>query len=254
LILGYPEKATAVAGKTLDRARALGLAFTTAFALDNEALLGILGADPQRAAAYADEALSHSVEYCLADFEQRARFVQGALLAQSGNPQQGIELMRSAIGAIERANTQNRRPLYLGHYAVAHASLGQPEVGLGLLDEAIQAADATNERFFEAELHRLRGEVLLQMGKADEAEAGLRRALKIAQRQSAHWWELRAATSLASHLRQVGYSLEAYSLLQPVYSRYTEGFDTTSLKEAKTLLDELQKLSGTRAQLAVGER
>ncbi len=254
LILGYPDQAAAVASRSLDRARALGLAFTTAFALDNEALFGILGADPQRATAHANEALTHSIEHCLAEFEHRARFVQGALLAQSGNAKQGIEFMRSAIGAIERTDTQNRRPLYLGHTAVAHASLGQPEVGLGLLDEAIQATETTNERFFEAEMHRLRGEMLLQVGKTDQAEAGLRRAVEIAQQQSAHWWELRAATSLARHLHQSGYPLEAYSLLQPVYSWYTEGFDTNTLQEAKTLLDELQNLSGTQAQLAVGER
>ena len=85
--------------------------------------------------------------------------------------------------------------------------------------------------------------MLLQLGKADQAEAGLRRALKVAQQQSAHWWELRAATSLARHLHQSGRSLEAFSLLQPVYGWYTEGFYTNSLKEAKTLLDDLQNLS-----------
>jgi class 3 adenylate cyclase/predicted ATPase len=254
LILGYPQQAAAVAGQALDRARALGLAFTTAFALDNEALFGVLGADLPRAAAHADETLTHSIEHTLADFEQRARFIQGALLALRGDPQQGIELMRNAIAAIERTKTQNRRPLYLGHFAAAHASLGQPEVGLGLLDEAIQTTKATGERFFEAELHRLRGTMLSTLGRTNEAEAALRRALTIAQQQQARWWELRAATSLARHLHQEGNSAEAYFLLQPVYSWFVEGFDTTPLKEAKTLLDELRDRSGTDTQLAVGER
>ena len=66
--------------------------------------------------------MTHSIEHCLADYEQRARFFQGALLAQSGDPQQGIELMRSAIAAVERTNAQNRRTLYLGHIASAHAN------------------------------------------------------------------------------------------------------------------------------------
>ena len=118
--------------------------------------------------------------------------------------------------------TQYRRTLYLGHFASAHASLGQPEVGLGLLDEAIQTAETTNERFFEAELYRLRGEMLLTLGKTGEAEAGLRRALTIAQQQQARWWELRAAASLARHWHDEGNSLEAYSLLQPVYSWFVE--------------------------------
>jgi predicted ATPase len=123
-----------------------------------------------------------------------------------------------------------------------------------LLDEAIQAAEATNERFFEAELHRLRGEILLMHGRTDEAEAELRRALTVAQRQQARWWELRAATSLARHWHKASKSLEAYSLLQPVYSWFVEGFDTIPLQEAKALLDELRDESGTQAQVAVGKR
>jgi predicted ATPase len=81
--------------------------------------------------------------------------------------------------------------------------------------------------------------MLLMLGRKDEAQAGLQCALTIAQQQQARWWELRAATSFARHLHQEDNSLEAYSLLQPVYNWFTEGFDTTCLKEAKTLLDEL---------------
>ena len=252
LLLGYPERAVAAAGQALARARNMGLAFTTALALDGEALLGALGADPQRAAAHADEAMVHSIEHSLADYEQRARFSQGALLAQSGNPQHGIELMHSAIAAIGRTNSVNRRTLYLGHSAAAHASLGQPEVGLDLLEEAIQTANKTNERFFEAELYRLRGEMLLTLGKKGEAEAGLRRALTIAQQQQARWWELRAATTLAKHWHNEGKYLEAYSLLRSVYGWFVEGFDTTPLKDAKALLGELRDLSGPHIQARQG--
>jgi predicted ATPase len=247
-ILGYPEQAAAIGGQALARARSMGLAFTTALALDGEALLGALGADLQRAAAHANEAVAHSIEHSLADYEERARFIQGALLAQSGDPQQGIELMHSAIAANERTTNRSRSTLYLGHSAAAHASLGQPEVGLALLDDAIQTAETTNERFFEAELHRLRGQMLLTLGRRGEAEAGLRRALTIAQQQQARWWELRAATSLAKHWHEEGKYLEAYSLLQPVYSWFVEGFDTADLKDAKALLDELRDLSGPQTQ------
>jgi predicted ATPase len=196
--------------------------------------------------------MAHSIEHSFPDYEQRARFIQGALLAQSGDPQHGIELMRSAITAIERTNSVNRRTLYLGHSAAAQASLGQPEVGVDLLDEAIQTADKINERFFEAELYRLRGKMLLTLGRRGEAEAGLRRALTIAQQQQARWWELRAATTLAKHWRDEGKYLEAYSLLQPVYGWFVEGFDTTSLKDAKALLGELRDLSGTQTQARRG--
>jgi predicted ATPase len=202
-------------------------------------------------AAHANEAMAHSIEHCLADFEQRARFAHGALLAQNGNLRQAIEFMRNAIAAIKRTNAQNRLPLYLGHCAAAYANLGQPEVGLGLLDQAIQAAETTNERFFEAELHCLRGEMLSTHGRTDEAEAELRRALTIAQQQQARWWELRAATSLARHWHKAGKSVEAYSLLQPVYCWFVEGFDTIPLQEAKALLDELGDRSGKGGGAAV---
>jgi class 3 adenylate cyclase/tetratricopeptide (TPR) repeat protein/ABC-type transport system involved in cytochrome c biogenesis ATPase subunit len=251
-ILGYPERAAAVAEQALARARTMGLAFTTALALDGEALLGALGANLQRAAAHADEAMAHSIEHSFPDYEQRARFIQGALLAQRGDPRHGIELMRSAITAIERTNSVNRRTLYLGHSAAAHASLGKPEVGVDLLDEAIQTADKIGERFFEAELYHLRGKMLLTLGKRGEAEAGLRRALTIARQQQARWWELRAATTLAKHWRDEGKYLEAYSLLQPVYGWFVEGFDTASLKDAKALLGELRDLSGTETQARQG--
>ena len=93
-ILGYPEQATATAGQALAHARSMRLAFTTAFALDGAALLGAFGADSERAAAHANELVSHSTEHSLADYVQRGRFIQGALLAQGGDPQLGIELMR----------------------------------------------------------------------------------------------------------------------------------------------------------------
>jgi predicted ATPase len=252
LLLGYPEQSAAAVGQALSRAQAMGLAYSTALALSHVAILGTIGCDPQRAAAYADKAIALSVEHGLASTGHRARFFRGALLAQAGDPQAGIELMRNAMAAAEGSAERNRRTLYLGHLASAHASLGQPEVGLDLLDEAVQTAEVTSEKLFEAELHRLRGEMLLMLGRRDEAEAGLRRALTIAQQQQARWWELRAATTLAKHWRDEGKYLEAYSLLQPVYGWFTEGFDTASLKDAKALLGELRDLSGTQTQARRG--
>jgi predicted ATPase len=244
LFLGYPAQASAAGEQAVSRARAMGLAFTTAMTLSQVAFLGTFGTDPRRAAAQADEAVTHSIKHGLAESEYRARFTQGALLAQNGDPQRGIELMRSAIAAAESSAVRTRRTLYLGHIAHAHATLGEPEVGLDLLHEAIQTAEITNERFFLAELYRLQANMLSALGKKGEAEAGLRRALTIAQQQQARWWELRAATGLAKHWHDEGKYREAYSLLQPVYSWFVEGFDTTDLKNAKALLDELRNLSG----------
>jgi predicted ATPase len=252
LLLGYPEQSATAVGQAVSRAQAMGFAYSTALALSHVAFLGTIGCDPQRAATHADEAIALSVEHGLASPGHRARFFRGALLAQNGDPQAGIELMRNAIAATEVSAERNRRTLYLSHIASAHASLGQPTVALDLLDEAIQTAEVTSEKFFEAELYRLRGEMLLTLGKRGEAEAGLRRALTIAQQQQARWWELRAATTLAKHWHDEGKYLEAYSLLQPIYAWFVEGFDTTPLKDAKALLGELRDPSGTQTQARRG--
>ena len=119
-----------------------------------------------------------------------------------------------------------------------------------LLNDAIQRVEGTNERFFAAELHRLRGKVLLALGRSEEAEAGLQLALTIARQQEARWWELRAATSLAKHWREQHKYRDAYALLQPVYSWFVEGFDTQDLKDARALLAELRHLAKVQTQPA----
>jgi tetratricopeptide (TPR) repeat protein len=240
LLLGYPDQSAAMAMQAVARARAMGLPFTTALALSHVAFLGLLGGDPGAAASYADETLACSMEHRLAIPEYESRFTQGALLAQSGNPQRGIELMRKAMAAAESSAAHCRRSMHLGHVAAAHANLGQPEVGLDVLDEAMRMAEASNERFFEAELYRLRGKMLLALNREDEAEVELRRALSIAEQQQAHWWELRAAATLAQHWRDAGKYLEAYSLLRPIYGLFIEGLATQSLQDAKVLLDGLE--------------
>ena len=243
--LGYPDQSADAAEKAESRARQIGRSFTIALTLGNIVVLGTIGGDARRALAHADEAISLSVDNEFAGIERRSRFFRGALLAQAGDLQPGIELMRSALAATERNSERNRRTLYLSQLASAHASLGELEVGKRLLDEGVELAEATGERFFEAELHRLRGAVLLELDRRSEAEAELQRALAIARQQQARWWELRASTCLAKHWRDEGKYAEATSLLEPIYSWFTEGSDTPDLKDAKGLLDQLRSLSGT---------
>ena len=244
LILGYPERAAAAAEQAESRARSLGLPFATALALSHMAVLGTIGCDPQRAAAHAEEAIAICAEHQFANTNHRAQFFRGALLAQRGDSQLGLELMHDAMVAAEENDERNRRTLYLCHFASAHGSIGQPEVGLDLLNEAIQTAEITSEKFFEAELHRLRGKMLLSLGDKAAAEIELQQALTIARRQQARWWELRAANDLARHWQDEGRHVEARSLLEPIYSWFVEGFDTSVLKTAKALLAELGDPSG----------
>jgi predicted ATPase/class 3 adenylate cyclase len=250
VMLGYPEQSVAASGQAISRARSLGLVWTIALSLSHAALLGILWGNDQLA-AYADEAAAYSAEHGLADPEHWARFCQGALLAQGGDPQRGVEVMREAMAAAASNANLTRRTFYLGHVASAHASGGEAHAGLAVLEQAFEIAEAKNERFFEAELHRLQGTMLSALGKEDEAEAALRRALTVARQQGARWWELRAATNLAKHLGNRGKRREAYSLLQPIYGWFGEGFDTRDLRDAKALLGELRDVSGpqTRAHL-----
>jgi len=252
LLLGYPEQCAAAVEQTISRAQTVAQAYAKALALSHLAFLGTIGSDAERAAVHADEAISLSTEHGLASPGNRARFFRGALLTQSGDPESGIELMRNALAATKATAEHNRRTLYLAYLASAHAKLGQPTIALELLDEAIQTAEMTSERFFEAELHRLRGETLLTLGNKGEAEAGLRRALTIAQQQQARWWELRAATSLAKYWRAEGKYAEACSLLDPVYNWFTEGFDSRDLKYAEALLADLRDLSGPQTQARRG--
>jgi class 3 adenylate cyclase/tetratricopeptide (TPR) repeat protein len=251
LLLGYPEQSAATTEAALVRARTLGRPFTTTLALSHAAFLGALGGDLQRATAHADEATALGLEHGLVVSENWARFCQGASLAQNGDPEHGIELMRSAMAASQSNAARLRWTLYLGHVAAAHVSLGQAEAGLILLDEAIQTAENTGESFFEAELHRLRANTLLSLGRRDEGESELHRALAIAQQQNARWWELRTAVSLARCLQGNGKCAEAYSVLQPVCDWFVEGLDSADLKQARTLLDELRKQSVPQGQNAV---
>ena len=109
----------------------------------------------------------------------------------------------------------------------------------GYLHEALALAERTGERYYEAELVRLKGELLLTQGQVDEAEASFQDAIEVARRQSAKSWELRSTTSLALLWQRQGQTGKARQLLSEVYGWFTEGFDTRDLQEAKQLLDEL---------------
>ncbi|MET4607572.1 class 3 adenylate cyclase/predicted ATPase [Bradyrhizobium sp. JR4.1] len=246
LVLGYPKQSTTIVERTETLARTREQSFTTALALGNIAVLGTIGGDAKRALAHADEAISLSIEHEFAAIERRARFFRGALLAQAGDLQVGIELMRSALAATYRNSERCRRTVYLGHLAFAHAQLGEPEVGLRLLDEGVQLAEATGERFFEAELHRLRGSINLILGRRDQAEVELKRAVAIARQQQARWWELRASICLARHWCNEGRYFEATSLAKPIYSWFTDGRDMPDLEDARNLVDELSSISAPK--------
>ena len=139
------------------------------------------------------------------------------------------------------------RPYWLALLAETYGKVGQTREGLSVLAEALAEVDTHGVHFCEAELHRLKGELLARSGatppehtsEASQAEACFLQALAIARRQQARSWELRAATSLGRLWQQQGKRVEARELLAPVYGWFTEGFDTLDLQEAKALLEAL---------------
>ena len=149
--------------------------------------------------------------------------------------------MRQGLVSYQATGAAVFRPYYLAFLAEAYGNVGQAGEGLTLLGEALAAVHKTGERFCEAELYRLKGELLLVCSAENygEAETCFQQALTVARRQQARSLELRATMSLARLWQQQGKRLEARALLAPIYGWFTEGFDTADLQEAKVLLEEL---------------
>jgi predicted ATPase len=169
----------------------------------------------------------------------------GALVAQ-GRAQEGIRQIHEGIDASRSLGSVVTQSYSLGLLAEGRLAAGEAEQGLTVLAEAMDMVAKTQERFYEAELYRLKGELMLQsQGHSpraiveDEAKHYFERAIEIARRQQAKSWELRATISLARLLAQQGKRDEAHTMLADIYNWFTEGFDTADLKDAKVLLDQL---------------
>ncbi len=155
--------------------------------------------------------------------------------------EEGIPLLYQSLADFRVMGAEGFRQYFLSILAEAYWKVGRTEEGLSALSEALALVDKTGARGGEAEIHRLKGELLLAQseGNQAEAEACFHKALEIARGQQAKSWELRAATSLSRLWQSQGKWGEARDLLAPVYDWFTEGFETADLKEAKTLLEEL---------------
>jgi predicted ATPase len=161
--------------------------------------------------------------------------------AGQGQGEEGIAQIQQGLAAWRATGAKVFRPYGLALLAAASAQVGQPEAGLNFLAEALAVLDETGERRWEAELHRLKGELLLACSaeRDTQAETCFRHALDIARCQEAKALQLRAAVSLARLWQQQGKRTEAHEFLAPIYGWFTEGFDTADLQEAKALLEEL---------------
>jgi predicted ATPase len=188
---------------------------------------------------YADEGLALSTEHGFPLFLGWAIASRGWGLVTLGQAREGLALLTQGLTAVRATGAVLSTPRLYTWLAEAHGILGQPVEGLNRLGEAAQIIETTGERNNEAELHRLRGNLLYAMGDRSAAEESYHQALAVAKRQSAKLWELLSAVSLARLWRDQDKGTAARDLLAPVYGWFAEGLDTPVLMQAKALLDEL---------------
>jgi predicted ATPase len=162
-------------------------------------------------------------------------------MAQRGNGTAAVERIRQGLAVMRGAGNRQLVPFNLGLLAETHALAGDIEAGLASVAQGLAAGEATGEKMADAELYRLRGDLLRRLPQPDlsGAEASLRQAVAVARQQGTRGFELRAATSLAQLWGEQGRRAEARDLLAPVYDWFTEGFNTPDLKDAAALLTEL---------------
>jgi predicted ATPase len=170
------------------------------------------------------------------------RCIAGWVKAQRGQPLQAFSLISDGFGVIVASRNRIAMPVFGRLMAKAQANAGRPSEALLTVERTLQTAEETGQHYSDSELLRLRGEFLLMSGlwAARDAEECFRAALKIARRQEARSWELRATMSLARLLAAQGKREEARAMLAESCGWFTEGFDTADLIEAKALLEELR--------------
>jgi class 3 adenylate cyclase/predicted ATPase len=244
-MLGYPDQAQQGMAETLALAQRLAHPMSLAMALHFSAHLHQLRREPQAALAKAEAALALCTEQGIGAYRVWSLLPRGWALAQLGEVTKGIAQVRQGFDGWRATSAGVAWPWFLALLAEACGKAGQLDEGLHALEEALSAVQNNEEGHYEAEVYRLKGELLLQQSAAYQgvAEEHFHNALTVARRQQAKSWELRAALSLSRLWQQQGKRQEAHDLLAPIHSWFTEGFATADLRDAKMLLGELSAAS-----------
>jgi class 3 adenylate cyclase/predicted ATPase len=237
--LGYPAQAVLTMESTLVHARSLAHPYSIAITLLFAAQLSQLRRDTASARTQAEEALAISAEHGLDAVWLWCLLPRGWAIAQEGDVPAGITDICEAMTRRRAANIGAVWPWFYTILAEAQGQLGKIDDALAGLEEALQWVQRNDEHLYEAEAHRIRGELLFKQHDPAAAETCFQQALTVARNQQAKSWELRAAMSMARMWLQQNRTDEARQLLAPVYDWFTEGFDTADLIEAKALLDQL---------------
>ncbi|HXG22487.1 MAG TPA: adenylate/guanylate cyclase domain-containing protein [Methylomirabilota bacterium] len=255
--LGYPDQALQKLCETLQLAQEVAHPLSLCWAHCLASIVHQFRSERQKIQEHTEAALKLSSEHGFAQLLAQATLWKGWLQIDQGRKEEGRAQIQGGLAAHRATGAEVYRPYYLALLAEAYGHGGQIEEGFTTMVEALDFVDRSEERFYEAELYRLKGELTLQQFNVQgskftvtdprplipdpqsEAEACFLKAIVIAQKQQAKSWELRAATSLARLWQSQGKRTEAHELLSHVYNWFTEGFDTKDLQEARALLGEL---------------
>jgi TOMM system kinase/cyclase fusion protein len=240
-LLGYSDQALERSREALTLAQELSHPYSLAYALQGAVRLHQFRREVRVTQERAEGLLAVSSEQGFAQWAAAGAMMRGWGLAEHGSAEEGMAQMRQGLHAWQGMGIEAGLPYWLSLLAETSTSSQQVADGHRVLAEAFVLVDKNEERWWEAELHRLKGKLLLKQPAPDEhqAETWFQHALTIAHRQQAKSLELRAAMSLSRLWQQQGQRHQAYDLLAPIHGWFTEGFETADLQEAKALLEEL---------------
>jgi len=249
-LLGVPEQALAQMHEAHTLAQELSHPYSLAFALQHVTRLYQWRRDVLATLTWTETMMALCAEHGFGQYFSYGRLLHGWALMVQGQGDKGLDQMRQSLTAYEATGAAIWRPYFLAMLAEGYGQAGAVDEGLHALAEALTTVQNTGERVWEAELHRLKGELVLQarrqspepggdLSHTEEAEASFHQALTVARSQQARALELRTAMSLARLWQQQGKRAEAHQLLAEIYDWFTEGFDTADLREARALLQAL---------------
>jgi len=236
-LLGHADGARQRIRRAIDGALKVSSPFEMAYTQHLAAMLSLFLRDFADAKIAAARSVALSEEHGFHQYAAGSRVFRGLAEAALGAPGDGMPDIKSGLNGLNESGAGIMMSLYLCWLAIAQSLEGRVDESLATVEEALRTNPA--ELVWRPEVIRIRGELRRRLGQTNGAEADFRTAIALAQGIGAKAWELRAATSLAQLLRKHGDAAVARELLAPLYARFTEGFDTADLKDAKALLEEI---------------
>jgi predicted ATPase len=242
-VLGYPDQAMKRNAEAMALAQRLEHPFTQALVLNFSAGIYECRREYQRVLEEGEALITLATEQNFPFWQACGMVNKGSALFKLGLREEGIKWIEAGIAIFHASGAMLGHSGGLVQRAMAKGEMGEVESGLEMIAEAVELVKSGGERQEEAELYRLKGELLLlpPKGDASQAESCFLQALDIARQQQAKSWELRATMSLARLWKKHHKRAEAHALLSEIYNWFTEGFDTADLQEAKALLEKLTK-------------